>query len=230
MGRHWGGSARIIRDEASYEHGVFVMAKDDELVLVVDRDRLFPEGAFSGVKSEGVAEFFRRIAAGLHWLRRGDAERDEQVKQVIPYCVVRDGKRVFLTRRLATQSEVRLHNLYSIGIGGHMNMTGDPGLTELIASNLRRELDEELVLPEPERISLIGALNDDATSVSRCHFGLLYEVRVSSDVSVRETDKMTGRWADLAELAPGTEIHAGLEDWSRHAVTVLLAGCEAQEG
>lgn len=192
------------------------------MVLVVSRDRLFLGDAFSGVTAEGLAAFHERIAAAYRWMRRGDAERDETVKQLIPYCAITRGNEVFLTRRLATQTEERLHNLYSIGVGGHMNDTGANALTALIRQNLERELTEEVDMGHPEAIELIGAINDDSTSVSRCHFGLLYQVRAAGQVSVRETDKMVGRFVPLRDLLPGSDIYRGMEDWSRHAVDALV--------
>ncbi|MGE5561191.1 MAG: hypothetical protein ACM3XN_09145 [Chloroflexota bacterium] len=198
------------------------MARDDELVLVVDRDRLFCGDAFSGVQTTALEPFYERIAAAYRFMRRGDAERDETVKQLIPYCVIRQGERVFLTQRLRTQTEARLHNLYSVGIGGHMNGNGTAPLAELIRLNLERELAEEVAIGTIEAIDLIGAINDDSTSVSRCHFGLLYEVWTGGDVTVRETDKMVGRFVRLADIRPGSDIYLGMEDWSRHAVDTLI--------
>lgn len=202
------------------------MAKDDELVLAIDRKKLFAGDEFSGVKHDGLEPFYARIARDHRWLRRGDAERDETVKQLIPYCVIRQGDNVFLTQRLNTQTETRLHNLYSIGIGGHMNGNGAPTLDELIADNLRRELEEELIIDAIDGIRLIGAINDDSTSVSRCHFGLLYQVWANGAVAVRETDKMVGRFVRLTDISPQSEVYLGMEDWSRHSVDALLSrGC-----
>lgn len=197
------------------------MPSHDELVFAVPRAVLFSGDVFQGVKSAGITHFYERVRRHGIWVERAQAERDETIKQLIPYCVIRRANSVFLTKRLNKQAEVRLHNLFSVGIGGHMNENGAASLEELIAGNLRRELAEELIMDEPEGIELIGALNDDSTSVSRCHFGLLYEVWTSGDVRVRETDKMVGCFVPLSEIGPGSDIYHGMEDWSRHAVSVL---------
>lgn len=197
------------------------VAKDDELVLVVARDRLFDGDDFSGVLFHGLEPYYERIAGAHYWQRRADAERDETAKQLIPYCVIRQGDDVFLTRRLKTQTEARLHNLYSIGIGGHMNRTDATTLDALIRQNLWRELEEEVTIGDLEAIELIGAINDDTTSVSRCHFGLLYQVWTRGTVAVREVDKMVGRFTPLCDMLAGTDVYNGMEDWSRHAVDAL---------
>lgn len=207
--------------QANSDLGGETLAGHDELVLAIRRTDLFYGDAFDGVKCDGLELIRERIRRHHFWIRRAEAERDESVKQLIPYCVIRRADRVFLTRRLGAQTEARLHNLYSVGIGGHMNENGAATLEDLVARNLRRELAEELIMDEPEAIELIGALNDDSTSVSRCHFGLLYQVWTRGDVKVRETDKMIGEFVPLIDIGPGSEIYREMEDWSRHAVSVL---------
>lgn len=197
------------------------MKGHDELVLAIRRSELFSDDAFQGVKCDGLELLHERVRRHGFWIKRAEAERDESVKQLIPYCVIRRAASVFLTKRLNAQTEARLHNLFSVGIGGHMNESGATTLEDLIADNLRRELAEELVLDEPEAVELIGAINDDSTSVSRCHFGLLYEVWTRGDVRVRETDKMIGGFVPLNDIGPGSDIYREMEDWSRHAVSVL---------
>ena len=54
-------------------------------------------------------------------MRRGDAEEDPAHKQVIPYLVLRDGERWFLMRRTRAGGDARLHDRWSIGVGGHLN-------------------------------------------------------------------------------------------------------------
>ena len=80
------------------------------------------------------------------FVRRGDAEQDPGTKQVIPYLVLRDGERWFLMRRTRGGGDARLHDRWSIGVGGHLN----PGDGD-VAGGLRREWAEELVADfEPE--------------------------------------------------------------------------------
>ena len=93
-------------------------------------------------------------------MRRGDAEEDPTHKQVIPYLVLRDGERWFLMRRTRAGGDARLHDRWSIGVGGHLN----PGDGD-VAGGLRREWAEELVADfEPVYVP-VGLLNDDTTAV-----------------------------------------------------------------
>jgi hypothetical protein len=43
--------------------------------------------------------------------------------EIIPYLLIRYDNKLFMVRRLIGQTEKRLHNKYSIGIGGHINPT-----------------------------------------------------------------------------------------------------------
>ena len=85
-------------------------------------------------------------------------EHDRTYKQVIPYLVLRDGERWFLMRRTRAGGDARLHDLWSIGVGGHLN----PGDGD-VAGGLRREWAEEVVAGFEPEFAPIGLLNDDTT-------------------------------------------------------------------
>ena len=58
--------------------------------------------------------------------------------------------------------DARLHDRYSIGVGGHLN-PGDGG----VLGGLRREWHEELVADFEPAFRLVGLLNDDTTDGRR---------------------------------------------------------------
>ena len=94
---------------------------DDELVLVVPRASLMGDPGWLGVTTDGLAAFEGIVARDGEFRRRGDVEVDRSWKQVIPYLVLRDDERYFLMRRTKAGGDARLHDRYSIGIGGHLN-------------------------------------------------------------------------------------------------------------
>ena len=111
-----------------------------ERVLVVPR-RLVPDGAkWYGLRTHDIDEFLEIVAAHARFEPRAEMEQDPQFKQIIPYLVLRDGDRYFLMRRTRAGGDVRLHDRWSIGVGGHLN-PGDDGLS----GGLQREWREELV-------------------------------------------------------------------------------------
>ncbi|HYM83881.1 MAG TPA: NUDIX hydrolase [Candidatus Dormibacteraeota bacterium] len=189
---------------------------DAELVLVVPRGSLVPEPGWLGVRAGDLADVLGIVARDGRFVRRPAAEVDPTHKQVIPYVVLRDGARVFLMRRTRAGGDARLHDLWSIGVGGHLN----PGDGD-VAGGLRREWTEEVDAPFVPDFRFVGLLNDDTTDVGRVHVGLVFEADAEGRaVRVRETDKLTGSFVDLEAVR---DVYDGLETWSRLILTSLGA-------
>ena len=135
-------------------------------------------------------------------------EVDASLKQMFPYLVLRDGERYFLMRRTRAGGDARLHDRWSIGVGGHVD-PGDDGL----AGGLRREWLEELVASFEPTFTPYALLNDDTTDVGAVHLGVVVLADAGGrPVSVRETTKLSGAFATPAEVAAGGD---QLESWSR---------------
>ncbi len=184
----------------------------DEEVFVVPREALFAGSPFEGMRWEGVEGLLSRIRSCGFFRRRGEVEEDPSLKQIIPYAVVRRGREVFLFRRTDRGGDARLHHLYSIGVGGHINSqdAGDP-----IEAGLRREVEEELVFAAPWTAQLVGVLNDERTPVSRVHFGLVYEIWTTGDVRVREVGRLVGGFVPIERLRA---FYDRMEGWSQLVV------------
>ena len=152
------------------------------------------------------------------FLQRPLAEEDPALKQLIPYVVVRDGALVYLMERTAAGGDPRLHGKASIGVGGHLNPV-DEG-EDPLADGLRREWSEELVADWEPEFRLVGLLNDDSNPVGSVHLGVVFEVQADGrPVEVRERDKLTGRFATVAEVRATSE---RMETWSRLVADHLL--------
>ena len=118
-------------------------------------------------------------------------EQDPTHKQIIPYLVLRDGDRYFLMRRTRAGADRRLHDRWSIGVGGHLN-PGDDGLL----GGLRREWREELHADFEPAFEPLALLNDDTTDVGAVHLGVVFVADAAGrPVTVREQDKLTGSFA-----------------------------------
>ena len=121
--------------------------------------------------------------------------------------MLRDGPRYFLMRRTRAGGDARLHDRFSIGVGGHLN----PGDRDL-AGGLRREWREELRADFDPQFELIGLLNDDTTDVGSVHLGAVYVADSRGlPVAIRETDKLSGQFAEPAAVA---EVVDRMETWS----------------
>jgi predicted NUDIX family phosphoesterase len=168
---------------------------------------------------KGNNEELKLIVRNGLFLRRSELEEDTSFKQIISYAIISYNDSFYLFRRTSGQTEKRLHNKYSLGVGGHMN----PGESmkpdeQYLTNELKRELSEEVKLLNGcliEKIEFIGFINDDTIPVGRVHIGLLYNIHVSNkEVYINETDKMTADWIDRSGLA---EFYEGMETWSKIA-------------
>jgi predicted NUDIX family phosphoesterase len=173
------------------------------------------------------SEVLKRIVQNGLFLRRSELEEDPSFKQIIPYAIisnkepersgVRQSQSFYLFKRTSKQTEKRLHNKFSLGVGGHMNPNDSMESKEqYLIDELKRELYEEVKLLNGcliEDIEFIGFINDDTISVGSVHIGLLYNIHVSNkEVYINETDKMTADWIDKPNLA---EFYDGMESWTK---------------
>jgi predicted NUDIX family phosphoesterase len=178
-----------------------------ERVLVVPRSCLMGDPGWRGITTDGLADFEALVAREGRFEDRAAMEADRRWKQVIPYLVLRDGRRYFLMRRTRAGGDARLHDRWTIGVGGHLN----PGDGDL-AGGLRREWAEEIEASFVPDFRLVGLLNDDTGEVGSVHVGAVYIADAAGrGVAIRETEKLVGRFADLDEVAA---VVGAMESWS----------------
>ena len=187
-----------------------------EQVMVVEREKIAPYLVERGLVREQLDEILDAIYDGHFFLDRPTAEISPQYKQIIPYVIVRHADSFFLLQRTQKQTEARLHHKLSLGIGGHIN----PDTPDLL-DGLHKELEEEVNVAGDYDLTFAGILNDDTTEVGTVHLGAVYVLEAHDrDVTVRETEKMTGRWVERAELPA---LREQLETWSQIVYDTLIA-------
>jgi predicted NUDIX family phosphoesterase len=192
------------------------MADDGERVLVIPRDSVIDAAGWRGVRRDGVEATLAAVAREGRFMARGEAERDPAHKQVIPYLVLRDGSRWFLMRRTRAGGDERLHDRWSIGVGGHLN----PGDGDVLGG-LRREWAEELDAGFVPEFTPVGLLNDDTTAVGSVHLGIVYVADAAGrPVAIRETHKLEGAFATTDEVAA---VRDRMETWSQLVFDALTS-------
>lgn len=182
---------------------------EGERVLVIPRGSIMADPGWRGLRADVMdgPSFERLVAAEGEFRPRPEMELDRSWKQVIPYLVLRDGDRYFLMQRTRAGGDARLHDLWSIGVGGHLN----PGDGDL-AGGLRREWREELDAAFEPEFELLGLLNDDSTDVGSVHLGAVYLADARGrPVAIRETHKLAGAFAEPSAVAAVIE---RMETWS----------------
>ena len=187
----------------------------NEQVMVVERERVARYLVERGLVRQRLDDVLEAIVGSHFFIDRPTAEVSPQYKQIIPYVVIRHGERWFLLQRTQKQTEARLHLKLSIGVGGHIN----PDTPDLL-DGLHKELEEEVHVAGDYDLTFAGILNDDTTEVGSVHLGAVFVLETHDpDVTVRETEKMTGRWVSVGELG---EVYGELETWSQIVFDALV--------
>jgi predicted NUDIX family phosphoesterase len=192
-----------------------------ERVLCLRRDDVYPDGAWDGFASDGLEAVQTLIRERSLFMPRAEVEENPSYQQVIPYVVFRHADRYLLTRRLRASSERRLRNLYSLGVGGHINPDdgagGDP-----VLGGMRREWEEEVVYEGALETRLLGLVHEEWAPVGRVHLGLVFLAEGdSAEIAIREVNKLSGELLKLDEM----RIHyLEMESWSQLIYERLTTG------
>jgi predicted NUDIX family phosphoesterase len=193
----------------------------DERILGFRASLLDRLGRFQGFSAE-IERYFPAILRELEVRDRGPAEQDPSFKQLIPYVVFVSSGQVFRYVRGKRGSEARLHELHSVGVGGHI-AAGDVSLFEdSYQAGLRRELQEEVELPPgEERQRVVGLINDDSTPVGQVHFGVVHLWELPEPrLNRREGKLLRAGFAPLEQLVGERE---KFETWSQFVLDWLAA-------
>lgn len=198
------------------------MSKKTEEILVVPTDK-FPDGwldrGVSDIYEEELEELLQQAEYHTRYLMEGNPN----YKQIIPYILVKDtlephGK-LLVYERSASGGENRLHNKYSIGVGGHL----DQNMEDTFESNVEcfwngaaRELKEELgISADTTNFDLLATVYDDSNDVGKVHFGIVlgYTLKEGETITSGETDILVNR-----KFVPGEDLDEyfdSMENWSQ---------------
>ena len=193
-----------------------------EYTLVFPSSLLDELGPFHGLRLD-VGRYLPTILDPVNctFMRRGDAEVDPAFKQIIPYALLHHEGRFFCYRRGKLMDEPRLHQCYSIGVGGHISVD-DPNLFgTTYDEGLRREVDEEVEIGCAYTQRPVAVLNDDSTLVGKVHFGVAHLFDLDAPaVRPRERSINEARFRTLDELRA---LEGQYESWSQFCIDEMSA-------
>jgi predicted NUDIX family phosphoesterase len=168
---------------------------------------------------------FFKICSDFNYefIDREIVEKDSDYKQIIPYTIIltKDLKYIAVYKRRG--SEKRLHDLWSIGIGGHINpidADGNPdSIKKIILAGMQRELDEELkrsgALDKP---FFQGVINEEETDVGSVHIGFIFMISANAKNDYIGGEELVDfQWHETEKVGM-----LNLELWSR--LTLELMG------
>jgi len=202
-------------------------SKENEMVMVVSREDLFADEIWNGINSENLKKYVSLIFKKHKFMRRGDAEENPKWKQIIPYMFFENVNDIFLMQRRGDHTESRLADMYSLGVGGHINIEDVKSINgiksikgeKVVMEWARREFEEEIDYSGNYKTEFVGILNHDANAVGMVHAGLVIRVTGDSDgVKVRDEHK-TGR---LVSLYAAGKYYKHMETWSQIVYDFLM--------
>lgn len=193
------------------------VGKDNEEVLVVKTKKLFPDGIWEGFKKLDEKEFIDFVNQNSEYLKRGFAETDETYQQIVSQIILKVKNKVFIHKIAHGSGEKRLHDMWPIFLGGHIN-NNDPD----IVSAFDREFKEEINYKGniiSKRFWGIVKLHDNP--VNKVHVGLvwIYEGDSESFEPTSDGGLAEGHFADKNELK---SIKDKLSYWSKIVLPELL--------
>lgn len=198
----------------------------EEKCLVVSRKDLFGENNeryFNGFKKKNNDEFEEIINHKKSFLLRKTTSEEQKIpceddpsfQQIIPYIIFKHKNKIFVYKRLPKAHEPRLHDNYSIGVGGHIDKI-DLDNEHYIEEAMKREFNEEIIYNDEFTFKIIGYINDDSNDVGKVHFGVVFLVEgATPNINVRETDQLQGKLMSKQEITK--EIENNFETWSKIA-------------
>jgi predicted NUDIX family phosphoesterase len=192
------------------------LMEHDELILVIKRDELFPEGAWTGMRSVDLDGYTNLIQKKQEFMPRSHMETDPTYKQIIPYLIYQYEDRYFLMQRQSKATEQRLQSKYSLGIGGHIRK--EDLSTNSIADWAHREFHEEVSFNGTFTIQPLGILNDDSNAVGQVHAGFVFLLKGDSPNIKVKSELKSGVLLSLDELQ---DFYDRMESWSQTVFTYL---------
>jgi predicted NUDIX family phosphoesterase len=186
-------------------------------------------------------DYLSHVLKTGYFMNREEAEIDPSFKQVIPYVIFCNGDNDTFFSYTRAGTETRLHNLISVGVGGHINLEDfQNNPAETIFNNIYREIDEEVAIwaddddrifsPElniigPDMIIYQGVKNHKCwpfttqDMLNSVHLGLVYLAFLPKGASmIMHEEGKEGKFRSFKELQEQSD---NLEAWSKAVLPLL---------
>ncbi len=161
----------------------------------------------------------------IWFLPRPVAEERPDFRQIIPYIVLRCNDNFLTYKRTTKAGESRLHDMYSLGFGGHISIDDAvlngplAKLDETIRTAASREVKEEIGIDKITKKTPLGIINDISNDVGRVHLGLVEIWDIDPDDFKLHEQELSN-----LELQPLTQMIANkeyFETWSQMVINCL---------
>lgn len=168
--------------------------------------------------SEDISSLEQKLNPESCWfIPRKLAEENENFLQIIPYVMVqKENGKVLIYQRVSNGNEQRLKSKWSIGVGGHINLSDNTKLDHIVSNACLRELKEEFNITDFKKLELIDILYDDSNSVGRVHLGLIYKATIldNYNVEVQKDEIEDFKWVNPQSLKCKDCTNLDFESWT----------------
>lgn len=218
-----------INDEINYKEEYKTVKKESVLCIYTqDAEKL---ELLRTQKRENILEVLEQNNHLFMFQSRSQIEENTNVIQIIPYILVEnESGEMLLYKR--NGSEKKLDNMYSIGVGGHININdilgcyvlnsdGSLNIMSLIGAGLFREIKEEIEVfgVQEQQINFLGSIYKTNSLVDLVHLGLVFKLKVRNSQIDINTSELKPVWASLSELK---QFYPQLENWSKELYDTFL--------
>lgn len=191
--------------------------KMNESILCFQTKLLDDLGRFQGLSFD-IDRYFPAIVTppNCHYVPRREAEIDPSQKQIIPYVLFIHQDRIFSYRRGKRGGEKRLHEEYSVGIGGHIEATDVTLFSQDqvgYADGVLREVYEEVKLYCGYEEACVALINDDSNEVGSVHFGVVHVWKLADKSIEKKESSITD--AGLIPINKALRTINRYETWSQ---------------
>lgn len=163
-------------------------------ILVIPRKTLFKDEAIEGfvpIEQKNLLPLL--LKSSEYQVRDETLEKNPAFKQIIPYIIVVNTRNhtVFGYKRFkkyAGLHETRLHNKFSLGLGGHIDEVKTS--ENLIVESMMREFTEEVKMNTYPTPKIIGFINSELSEVDRMHFAIVAIAETTENIDKRENEEV----------------------------------------
>ena len=201
------------------------------VIMVVPTKKLFEKYHFNGFSHINDHDYHSIMLENHEFMRRGNAEVDENYRQPIPYVILHNPntKKFFAFQRASDikhAHEQRLHGKWSFGVGGHVDLQDkDDVKVNVLHDAMMRELVEEVDLVGDShsnvKFETLGFINEEGNEVGRVHMGVLVLAKTNaSEIRPKANEVAQGGWHSLEELDELCK-SSNVEEWGHHTLEAL---------
>ena len=186
-------------------------------ILAVKTNILFPDGVWEGFREQKSEAVLNLIDEHKEFVERASAEEDESYQQIIPQIILKVGNKIFLHKIPQTGSEGRLHDMWPIFLGGHVDDT-DSSIWDAAEREFNEEINYRGKIIKKE---FLGIVKRNDMPVNKVHTGLvwLFEGDIEEFEATADHGIADGRFVQVSDLDSYVE---KMTHWSQVVASYII--------